>query len=236
MRIISKIAGFAAVAIAAALPAGAQTTGGYLLPASVGNTLTVSTGLGGWSFSITNCAETINGVANQTCAGTEVIPTISGSTLSLVFLSSTGGAVESTAPGVLNDIAFTVSTVAPGHMGDKLSSISVAGSAAAGDVSRVSAGTTITTTGPGGATQAPLSVSLAGPTLASQTFNPISNTTTAVVDLRSQGGGALGNASGTITMSSATLTYTAAPEPLSIGLFVTGIAGIRLVRRQSRRA
>jgi hypothetical protein len=236
---VSKWLAIAGLMTVAALPAYAQTAGGYLLPATTSGVLTVNTGLGGWSFSIVGCSEELNSVVSQSCANEEVIPTLSNGTLSLAFSSSTGGAVFAVAPGFTDDLGFTVNLTGP-TTGIQVTSIAITGiaaSAAVKDLTRVSAGESVTTLGVGGVIEPGLSVGLAGsgaPTLASQVFSPIAPSITEGVDLRAQGAGVFGNAPGTSTLTSVTLTYSA-PEPVSASLLAVGAFGIGIARRRSRR-
>ena len=236
MGAVSKWVAIAGLlAVASACPAQAQTTGGYLLPGS-GGTLTVSTGLGGWSFAIVGCVETLNSVTNQSCANSEVIPTLVKGTLSLAFVSSTGGALESSAPGFSNDITFTVNLTGPvtGIQSASLAIAGIAASQAYNDLTRISAGTTITTEGTGGAIQPGQTVNLSGPIMVSQVFTPIAPSISVSVDLRDQGAGIHGSAPGTSTLSSGTLTFNA-PEPVSSSLLAVGAIGLAFVRRKKRR-
>jgi hypothetical protein len=231
MSAVSKwIAMAGLMTVAAALPAQAQTAGGYLLPSTSGGILTVNTGLGGWSFSIVGCQEELNSVTGQSCANEEVIPTLLNGTLSLAFESSTGGALFAVAPGFTDDLGFNVNMTGPvtGIQSTTLAIAGIPASSAPHDLSRISAGTT-------GASI--MTVGLAGsgsPTLQSQTFAPIVVSLTEGVDLRAQGAGVFGNASGTSTLTSATLTYSA-PEPVSVSLLAVGAIGVGFVRRKMRR-
>ena len=206
------------------------------LPGS-GGTLTVSTGLGGWSFTINGCVETLNSVTNQSCANSEVVATLLNGTLSLAFLSSSGGAIEVSAPGTLNDISLTVNLTGPvtGIQSYSLAVVGVAASQALNDLTRISAGAQVTTQGPGGVIEPNVNVNLSGPTLASQTFSPIAPSISVGLDLRDQGGGVHGNAPGNSTMSSATLRFSA-PEPFSASLLAVGAIGIGFARRKMRRS
>lgn len=240
MSPVSKLLAITGLLVIAALPARAQTAGGFLLPTSNSGTITVSTGLGGWSFSITGCSEELNSVFSQSCANVEVVPTLANGTLSLAFLSNTGGAIFAVAPGFTDDIGFTINLNGPAHgvQSTTLAITGVAASNALHDLTRVSAGVTVTTQGTGGMIEPGLTVGLAGSgsaTLASQSFSPIAVSITEGVDLRAQGAGVFGNAPGTTTLSSATLTYTA-PEPVSASLLAVGAIGIGFVRRRMRRS
>lgn len=237
MTVVSKWMAIAGILAAAATGgAQAQTVGGYLLP-GLGGTLTVSTGLGGWSFSIVGCVEALNSVNSQPCTNAEVIPTLSHGTLSLAFVSNTGGALESSAPGFSNDITFTVNMTGP-VTGILSASLAIAGTPASPayfDLTRISAGALVTTQGPGGVTEPQMTVSLVGPTMQSQTFTPIAPSISVSVDLRDQGAGIHGPAPGTSTLSSGTLTFSA-PEPVSSSLLGVGAIGIAFVRRKMRRS
>jgi phospholipase/lecithinase/hemolysin len=212
-----------ALIVVANSSAKAQTPGAFALTDT--SPITVQ----GWTITLSGCG--VSGTT--TCAGSEVIPTVEnttlGITLSLVFESISGGALQTNLAGATgSDLSLSsIAIVAP--TGEQIyeTQVNVSGSDAT-QPARVTVGDTLRD---GVVTETTLSTSLANsPTLQSETFAP-NNTVDSNTDFRV--GSSTFTAAG--TMSTATLTYTAAPEPVSSSLLVVGIAGLGFVRRKIRR-
>jgi hypothetical protein len=225
---LKLVQGLTILSIAAGVPAMAQVTAS--LPDATPATLVINTGLGGWTVTISGCQETFNGAA-ASCTNDEVIASVSAGALSLAFEANGGGALETSASGVVNDVTFNMLITAPGHGGVAGTTNFVAGSAP-GFPTRVSASETVTTL-VNGVHQPVLATNL-GTTLLSQAFSPISNQIGVAVDLKAD---ALHPSitGTTVTLNSATFTYTTAPEPISSSILGVGLAGISFVRWKKRR-
>lgn len=233
MRSVLNTVWFATLmALVVIVPGQAQTVGAFLLGPSTPITINSSNDptIKGWTVVLSGCAT--SSTASETCASSEVIPTVSittlGVTLSLVFESSTGGALQTSGASNRSDISFAnVTVTAPTGQQIYETQVNVNGSDATSPA-RVTVSETVTvgaTIEPGLSTNPTLS-----PTLQSQTF-ATNNTVTALTDFRA--GTIVGTE--TATMTSATLTYTAVPEPVSSSIFAVGIAGLGFVRRKMRR-
>ena len=228
MRALMKWVGLTAVLAAAfAAPVRAQTTGAY----SIASPLSGITA-GSWSISFSTCSLVVNGVSNS-CAGLEVIPTVSGSTLSLVFVSYSGNTIgnfltnTNTGSGSGVDLTLNgLSVTAPTGMAIFEASTYVGtGSTTTGNGSfvSVSESTLIDNTNnvPGPSTN------MASQTLQTAVFAPY-KTIGSSPDIRD-------GISATSTMTSAKLTFVAAPEPVSSSLLAVGVAGLGFARRKLRR-
>lgn len=232
--VLNTISLAALVGMSVVAPTRAQTPGGFLLgPAVSSPYLTINStndpSIKGWTIVLTGCST--SSTASETCAGSEVIPTVSntalGITLSLVFESSTGGPLQTSGASNYSDMGFTdIYVTAPTGQNIYEAQSNVSGS----DISypaNVSVGQTVTA----GLIQPGLSSNLSlSPTLQSQTFAPI-NTVSANTDFKA---GSLFHKE-TATMNTATLTYTAVPEPVSSSLLTVGIVGLGFARRKIRR-
>jgi hypothetical protein len=228
MNSVRKWVGVAtALVMAAAVPAQAVTSGGYALTDQPGST---PISIQGWSITLGGCS--VSGTT--TCAGSEVIPTVSntslGITLSLVFESITGGPLETNLLGASgSDIQFSaISVTAPTGLKIYDSQVDVSGSDPTQPI-HLSVGDTLTVNG---VAPPALTTNLTNsPTLQSETFTPF-NIVTGHTDFRVGAGGSTAAA----TMNSATLTFSAVPEPVSSSLLAIGIVGLGFVRRKARRA
>lgn len=230
--VLNKVGIATMMGIAFIAPGRAQTAGAFLLGPSSPITINSANDptIKGWTIVLAGCGT--SSTASETCAGSEVIPTVSntalGITLSLVFESSTGGALQTSGVSNRSDMSFASITVtAPTGMQIYSTQVNVNGSDPT-NPARVTVSETVTdgaTVLPGLGTNPTLS-----PTLQSQTFAP-NNVVSAQTDFRA------GTIAGTetATMTSATLTYTAVPEPVSSSLLGVGIAGLGFVRRKIRR-
>ena len=231
MRSVLKAVSLATLAgIAFVAPTRAQTAGGFLLgPSAASPYLTINSAndpnIKGWTIVLEGC--TASG-SSASCAGSEVIPTVSntalGITLSLVFESSTGGSLMSSG---YSDMSFSnIYVTAPTGQNIYEAQSNVTGSDTT-NAANVSVSQTVTT----GAIQPGLTSNLSlSPTLQSQTFAPV-NTLVAVTDFKA--GSRL--VAQTASMNTATLTYTAVPEPVSSTLLAVGFAGLGFARRKTRR-
>jgi len=232
---VSKLLKLSVVAVAltltAAVPANAQSAGATVLQYP-STTLTD----GSWTITLTGCEVTPAGGATAFCSGTdEVTPAISGSTISLVFSSFSGSdlaPLETAGAGHFSDLTF--STITAAYAGESIdaSSVDVSGSESSGNSAyanrvTVNEGTIASTGGAGASTNLGNS-----PTLQSVAFAPVVSENVGSVDIKTNGSPLT---SGSLTMSTATISFTRVPEPVSTSLLVVGIAGLGFVRRKTRR-
>jgi hypothetical protein len=218
----------AALAFVAIVPAQAQTTGAYLL-----NDTTPIT-VQGWTITLGVCD--VSGTTS--CAGSEVIPTVSntsyGITLSLVFESISGGPLQTNLGGASgSDVSFPSGITIQAPTGEQIyqTTVNVSGTDSTQpthvSVNDNVVGVVGSGNGPGVSLATNLGISS---TLQSGVFTPY-NSVVARTDFRA--GSAI--FTGAATMNSATLTFTAAPEPISSSLLAVGLGGLGFVRRKTRR-
>jgi hypothetical protein len=222
--------GAVALTLTVAGPAKAQTAGATVLQSST----TVTDG--SWTITLTGCEAQPAGGATAVCSGTdEVTPSISGSTLSLVFSSFSGSntaPLETAGAGQISDLTFGSITATYAGQSIDASSVNVSGSESAGNSGFASSITvnegTISSSGSAGAT-----TNLGkSPTLQSVAFAPASPESAVGTDIKTSG---VPISTGSLTMSTATISFTRVPEPVSTSLLVVGMAGLGFVRRKTRR-
>jgi opacity protein-like surface antigen len=225
---VLKTAAIAAmVALAASASAQAQVTE----PVSDTSPFTVPNAAG-WSVTLSGCSYTDNGVAITGCAqtGENVVASVVGSTLSLVFVGTNGPTASDflydNGTGKQTDLTVNVNVTAPTGQAiysatDTLSSAtSTTGLAAISATENITGASSMTST---------LGSS---PLLQSETFTPIHGPITGGVDVFA-GTGLGGN---TTAIPTVTLTYTAVPEPVSTSVLLVGLAGLGFIRRKTRSA
>jgi hypothetical protein len=232
MRVFLKFAMVvASLAFAVALPAQAQTTGGYLLPTLTGPTSSETILFQGWTITISGCVQTINNATNQSCSVSEVVPSVVLGTLSLVFTSSTGGPLSISAPGVGNDLDITTLNVKSptGLIGSMSNAINFTKSPGSLVPYSITSAYTVQ-----GAPSAYASMSVSNVAiLNSQIFAPAQ---TAVNGFTDTSNAPVTGSTATATLNSMTLNFTSAPEPMSSSLLAVGMIGLGLVRRKIRRS
>lgn len=218
-------AGVGALMLAAPVPASAQTAGGTLLQASNGPIVD-----GSWTVSLSGCTVKSATGSTVSCNGTdEVIPAIAGDSLSLVFEAANGGSLETAAAGQFSDLTFT--TITASYSGSKVggSFVNVTGT---GDGSFGSDVTVNEGTVSGGGAGAHTTLANS-PTLQSVSFTSVTTATASSVDIKTN---AVSLTSGQIpsglTMTTATVGFTAVPEPLSASVLAVGAGAMALLRRK----
>ena len=206
----------------------------------------------GLNISVTGCTLTgvaLAGLPAGSCGTTDTNAylTLSGTAGTNAILNVTrtgGGDIFSAATGsnLTYDIVYTLAVTMPGTKTTVNSAaLTLAGSARttaggtadplAADYTRVTATETFLAPIPTGATN--LATNLNTASLATNFTTPVKsfNVTN---DLQLQTG--TGNLGNTLKLSSVTLTYGPAPEPVSIGIFLVGLAGLGAARRARSKA
>ena len=223
--------GAAALTLTVASAAHAQSAGATVLQSP---TTTITDG--SWTITLTGCTVTPAGGSTAACSGTnEVTPSISGSTISLVFSSFSGSntaPLETAGVGQFFDLTFATITAAYAGRSIDASSVNVSGTESAGNSGfassmTVNEGTVTSSTSPGAKTNLGNS-----PTLQSLAFAPVSPETLSSADIKTSG---TRLSSGNLTMSTATISFTTVPEPMSASLLAIGAVGLGFVRRKTRR-
>lgn len=218
-----------ALVLVTVAPSYAQTFAPTLLNFTPNNYITLGTT--GWSFDITSCAYTVGG-SPVSCAGAEVVPTVVGTTLSLVYENAAGTGtplLTSSDTSNANDLNVVVNIRAPAN------SLIVSGTAAMSATyttygfATVGETTSGTTPAPG---QLMAGVNYTG-VITSATFAPAVPNLTSTSDIGAYSGHPASR-TGTSTVTSVTETYSV-PEPFSITLLSVGVAGLGFVRRKARR-
>jgi hypothetical protein len=215
-----------ALAFIASVPAKAQVT----KPLSDLNTPFSVPSSGGWTVDLTSCGYTNSGTVGN-CGAESVVASVAGNTLSLVFEGTNGPSsndllYNTGGTGIDSDLTLNLTVTSP--TGQQIVSASDAlgsGSTHSIVTTAVSANESFTTP-----TETSLGVSTAGSLLQSETFSPTTHAVTGSNDINVElptGGSA--------AISTVTLTFTTAPEPISSSLLAVGIAGIGFVRRKIRR-
>jgi hypothetical protein len=191
---------------------------------------------GSWTITLTGCQVTPAGGKTANCSGTnEVTPSISGSTISLVFSSFSGSntaPLETASAGQFFDLTFATITATYAGSSIDASSVNVSGTEGSGNSGfassiTVNEGTVASTASPGAKTNLGNS-----PTLQSVAFAPVNSETVSSTDIKTS---AAQLSSGSLTMSSATISFTTVPEPMSASLLAIGAVGLGFVRRKTRR-
>ena len=229
---IGKLAaGAIALTLIVATPVQAQTPDATVLQYNTSITD------GSWTITLGGCKVTPAGATlGVACSGTdEVTPSISGSTISLVFssfLGSDSAPLETAAAGQFSDLSFASITAAYAGQSIDASSVNVSGSESSGNSTyatsvTVNEGNVTSTSSPGATTNLGNS-----PTLQSVAFAPVTSETLSLIDIKTSGARL---SSGSLTMSTATISFTTVPEPISASLLVVGVAGLGFVRRKTRR-
>jgi hypothetical protein len=222
MNSVRKWVGITAVLVmAAAVPAKAQVT--ELLsdtsPFYVPNS-------SGWQVQLSTCAYTNNGAAGD-CSTENVVASVTGSTLSLVFGGTNGTGSNNFlansglgAPTHESDLSINVTVTAPS--GQKIYLVSDTMNTATGQPNVTA---TESFSSP---SETSLNTTSTGSLLASETFAP----TTAITPNIDVVDG-LGGASSSI--QSVTLKFSVVPEPVSSSLLAVGLVGLGFIRRKVRR-
>lgn len=230
MRIGLKFAaGTMALALTSAVPALSQTAGATVL---VSPTTTVTDG--SWTVTLSGCIQKPSGGGAASCNGTdEVVPTISGNSLSLVFSSFSGNTIQplETASFGQTPADLSFSSITATYSGASISAVfvNVSGSASGGALASNVTVNSGTISGVGSGVTTNLGNSQ---TLQTATFAPSTPVTLSGTDI---GTNAHLAPSGSLTMNTATIGFTKAPEPVSTSILAVGIAGLGFVRRKTRR-
>jgi hypothetical protein len=225
--VLKWVVAVTAITAASVAPGHAQTAGGYLLSNS--STITVGSG---WSFQITACTYTVNGVNAANCSGEEVIPTVVGNTLSLVYENVAGTGtplLTSNSVSSNNNLDVTVNVAKAGGLLISSGTDTIIGSTTSTGFATVGETISGTTATPGMIA----GLNYAG-AINAATFTPTVSNLTSGDDLGAYSGKI--SFSGSSSVTSFTNTYTAAPEPFSITLLGVGVAGLGFVRRKTRRS
>jgi hypothetical protein len=173
---------------------------------------------GGWTVNLTGCSGT------ATCANEQVVASVSGSTLSLVF-EAVGGGNYLTNPGTGSEADETVNLTVTAPTGQQINFASDTLATATGQ-NNVTATETLSSP-----TEAQLNTSSATSTLlASETFAPTTHAITPSLDVVDGLGGA------SSSVQSVTLKFSTVPEPVSSSLLAIGLVGVGFVRRKVRRS